>query len=240
MVNIHFGDREMFIISSQLTVHPTISSLRFDDFSDMIEKIKKVIKRFLLQGDRLFVLTGNISISFDVKRNSEVSKSFYEIAKNVIEGTITSCLKPMFKKKVFINPNTESTSLIPNASRLISIGGKDFNTELTCSGVKKYLTMEVQSTSNPPSDARKRFIKKALQPGGWVDALYELDRTFRMEQEYRYAKFFVLKGVDLMCDDDTLITRYSELMRLLTYKPSDSDADGFVIVSNSDEYFKNS
>jgi len=231
MINIHVGDREMFVVSSQLSIDPTTSSFPFEDCLDRVKKIKEVVRGFFAEGNRVFVLTGYISIALDIKKNPVVSRSFYEIAQEMIKVTITSCLKPVLKKKVFNDRNTESAPLIPNASKLIQIGGKEFNTQLTHSGVKKLLQMECSSTDNPPSDARRRIITKALQKGGWVDALYELNDAFDSKSEYRSGRFFVLREVDTVSDDQTLKARYSELAALLAWKfPLPSQEGDFVFI----------
>jgi len=239
MINIHVGDREMFVVSSQRSIDPTTSCFPFEDCLDMVEKIKEVVHRFFAEGNRVFVLTGYISIALDIKKNPVVSRSFYEIAQEMIKVTITSCLKPVLKKKVFNDRNTESAPLIPNASKLIQIGGKEFNTQQTKSGVKKLLQMECSSTDNPPSDARKRIISKALQKGGWVDALYQLNEAFYSKSEYMGGRFFVLREVDTISDEETLKARYLELSKLLAWKlPLPSQEDGFVFIGTPGKFFE--
>ncbi len=235
MINIHVVDRELLVLSPSKSNSLIIKHIPIENCFEIMRKIKEIIEKFLSEGYLVFVLTGNISIALEVKKDPVISRTIYEIAHKLIEHTLYSCFKPFSRRRVFDNPTNEATSLIPNSSRLVSIGEKDFNSNLSRAKVKKLLRKEYLSTTNPPTDIRNRTISKALQPGGWVDMLYQLHDEFFSTPQYKSGKFFVLSEVDTMCDDGALKERYSNMVMLLAYKPSlSSDVDDFVVVDPLD------
>ena len=239
MINIHFGDREIFVVSHSSSTCEIGSRLPFNDCFEMVRKTRVIVEEYLAeQNNTTFIFTGNISIALELPCNFEKSRTIYEVAQGLIEYTFTSCVRQFSKKKIFDNTTFDKSSKIPNASRLVSIGEENFNNNLTARQIKTLLNREFISSTNPPSEIRNQRIIKAVKEGGWVDALYQLHRDFFSTPKCRSGRYFVLKEVDTVCDDSALRERYLELVKLLAYKPSPSSDDGdFVIINIPPENF---